>query len=226
VNLLFFELNESDDFPSTSKEHLNNNLFLEAEDEETGLDTDIDLGTGNHNANAGGEDGDSPSTETGETDSGTNTDASSEGTGEEGVPNLDTDPNTMMDGDGAEAGDEGTGQEGLDPNAQTGTPDVDKGKKIVLFKNYKSVYDLSNTFLEKVANFKEVSETDEVKKNNIETIEFIEEKLEKLKENLKLMLTDKYSTMDYEKLKTIFVHIKSEVNLLLNLFNKISNTKL
>jgi hypothetical protein len=226
MNLLFFDLNESDDFLPTSKKHLNNNLFLEAEDEETGLDTDIDLGTGNHNNGTDGE-GEQTDASTTETDeAGGEGEATTDDTGgEEGTPNLDTDPNTMMDGESSEDGTEGSGQEGLDPNAQEDTTDVDKGRKIVLFKNYKSIYDLSNTFLEKVANFKEVSETDEVKKNNIETIEFIEEKLDNLKNNLKLMLTDKYSTMDYEKLKTIFVHIKSEVNLLLNLFNKISNTK-
>jgi hypothetical protein len=68
-------------------------------------------------------------------------------------------------------------------------------------------------------------DNDNTKKSNYEAINFIEEKLESLKENLKFILTDKIKTMEYEKAKTIFTYIKSEVNLLSNLFNKISNIK-
>jgi hypothetical protein len=228
-NTLFLEISEN---LTSDKKHLNNNFFLEAdEDDEVSLDTDVDLGTGKHNDNVGAGDSEISDTEGTEgTDEGTG-EADGTDTGEgEGIetPGDGTEEGAIDGGDGTTAEGEGTNpdgteQEGLDNNASSADPN--QSKKIVLFKNYRSIYNVTNQFIEKVADFKEYAESDELKKKNYETIEFIEDKLNILKDNLKLMLIDKISTMDYEKSKTIFVHVKSEVNLLLNLFNKISNTK-
>jgi len=227
----FFDtiLFESNEIPPAFKKHLNNTLFLEVEGDDVDLDTDVDLGAGSHNTNVGnGDNSGDATTDANATDSSIDTDIGGKGdqTVDDGTTADDgtsTDDGTGVTDDSANT-DDGSGDE-LDDSTDMGEEDSEKGKKIVLFKNYKSIYELTNNFLEKVVEFKEVSETDETDKSNCLSIEFIEEKLENLRSNIKLILTDKFSTMEYEKLKTIFIYTKSEIDLLLNLFNKISSTK-
>jgi hypothetical protein len=139
---------------------------------------------------------------------------------------------------GAAATDDGAqGDAGLDPAAggadATGTDpgedaeqaDTDAGKKYHLFKDYKTVYNSVNSFLEKVSNFKEAAESSDGKKSKMETVDFIEEKLLIMKDSLRDILMDRIKTMDYDKSKTIFVHVKSEINLLLDLFTKVCGSR-
>lgn len=197
-----FSLNEAegDEFDDHEDEHLD-----DMESQAIGVNTDEPEGTEE------GTDGESTegSEETGDTT-----------TGEESTEGDSTDT-----GDGENPLGDATDGDGTSDTTAVPPVDPNSGKKIHLFKNYKSIYDLLNNFIDKVTDFKEVMDSDEGKKGKYETVEFIEEKLYNLKDNIKLILTDKIKTMEYDKAKTLFVYVKSEINLLINLFNKISNTK-
>jgi cobalamin biosynthesis protein CobT len=214
---------ESDEKYSISKKQINNNFSLseaegdEFEDHQDDAMEDMENQAIGHTPDEtdtedGGE-GEGDGTEDGSTE-GEETPADGESTEGDSTGTEDGEGESP-DGENPE-GDEATDVAPIDPNS---------GKKIHLFKNYKSIYDLLNNFIDKVTDFKEVMDSDEGKKGKYETVEFIEEKLYNLKGNIKLILTDKIKTMDYDKAKTLFVYVKSEVNLLINLFNKISNTK-
>jgi hypothetical protein len=210
---------ESDEKYSISKKQINNNFSLnEAEGDE--FDNHEDEHLDDMESQAIGAPSEPEETEEGSEGDSTADEGSEEGgdaTGEESIEgdNTDNGDETNPEGDDTET-DDASEVAPIDPNS---------GKKIHLFKNYKSIYDLLNNFIDKVTDFKEVMDSDEGKKGKYETVEFIEEKLYNLKDNIKLILTDKIKTMDYDKAKTLFVYVKSEINLLINLFNKISNTK-
>jgi hypothetical protein len=207
---------ESNEKYGISKKQINNNFSLnEAEGDEFDSHEDEHLDDMESQAI-----GVSSETEEDSEGDGTADEGSEEGgdtTGEESIEgdNTDNGDETNPEGDGTET----------DDSSEVAPVDPDSGKKVHLFKNYKSIYDLLNNFIDKVTDFKEVMDSDEGKKGKYETVEFIEEKLYNLKDNIKLILTDKIKTMDYDKAKTLFVYVKSEINLLINLFNKISNTK-
>ena len=210
-NTLFLD---SDDFMNDDKKHINNILtFNEAEDDE-------EENPENQEDVEGAE----------ETDTSTETTDDSQTTEEE-TDNIQSDEGETEGGEGSDNAfslDGENSEDSADDSSNTeqggsGTSS-NQGKKYLLYKNYKSIYDLVNNFIGRVIDFKELAENDEKKKNKYETIEFIEDKLLTLKENLKVILTDKITSMDYDKSKTIFIYTKSEINLLLNLFNKISGT--
>ncbi|QXN70339.1 hypothetical protein INTERNEXUS_299 [Bacillus phage vB_BspM_Internexus] len=191
----------------------NNNFFLkEDEDDDVGMDSLEDLSVGHSNDPAHPED---------ETDS-----KSDETTDDNPPESLDggDDSSNPSDGDtdgSDDQGDDGSG--GLDSEQDTSPTDNDK--KLQLYKSYKSIYTSIDTFLDKVSSYKEYLDTEENKSKNYELVEYIEDKLYNLKDSTKIMLTDKIKTMDYEKVKTVFVYTKSEINLLVNLFNKFSSSK-
>jgi hypothetical protein len=154
---------------------------------------------------------------------------SSDGTGDSATP-ADFNTNDFASGgaggDDPNAGDPSATGEPTD-DAAMGDPvedEKEKQKKIAIFDTYRDLSGSCETFLTKVNEYREIIKDDEDKKKNFETIDFIEDSLYKIQDNVKLILTDKIIKMDYEKLKTIFTHIKSEMNLLIKLFKRISNS--
>jgi hypothetical protein len=223
-NTLFFESNKK----LTSVKKHNDNISLN-EAPEDDIETDPDA---NPEPNEVGDMSGSEHDTTSELDVASDAETGEEGeegtNAEDGTPADATDPNAPTTPEGGTDNANGDPNAPTDPNGggeQTPTADVDGGKKLHLFKNYKSLYNIINNFLEKVADFKEAVETDDSKKNQFEVVDFIEDKLVTLKENVKNILTDRIKTLDYEKSKTIFVHVKSEINLLIKLFDKISIKK-
>jgi cobalamin biosynthesis protein CobT len=208
---------ESDEKYSISKKQINNNNFSLNEAEGDELEDQEEESTDNSQSQTSGQSNDNSE----ENDESQTTEGDDDTSTEE---ESNEDDNADNDGEENPFGDNSEGDEESTDDA-VAPVDPDSGKKIHLFKNYKSIYDLLNNFIDKVTDFKEVMDSNEEKKGSYETVEFIEEKLYNLKDNIKLILTDKIKTLDYEKGKTLFVYVKSEINLLINLFNKISNTK-
>lgn len=215
---LLLSINENLD---TSKEQINNDLLLNEADktEETTADpsTTGDIDTDNPLGHIDDIDPNADEAKSDDTSTFSNIDPEMDG------DNAFADDGSMDDG----SADDGSGGLG-DPNADTNMmPDTsDDSKKIIIFKDYKTLYELVNTLIEKVGNYKEIIESeDDIKKKNFDTLDFIEDSLNELKGNIKIMLTDKIKTLDYEKCKTIFTHAKGEIDLIVKLFSRISSKK-
>lgn len=179
----------------------NNNFFLkeDEDDDDVGMDSLEDLSVGHSNDPAHPED---------------ETDSKSDETNDGNSPES-------LDGDTDGQGDVDSG----DLDSEQDDSPTDNDKKLQLYKSYKTIYTSIDNFLDKVSSYKEYLDTEENKSKNYELVEYIEDKLNNLKDSTKIMLTDKIKTMDYEKVKTVFVYTKSEINLLVNLFNKFSSSK-
>lgn len=202
--LLYESKNYSDD---------DNNLLHSLNEDEDEFDTHEDDSLDNMEATSAGSDddtGDMTTPDDTATDASTSTDSTT------------TDTTDGGSSEGNDNGDSST-DSSTDVTSQPITPD-DSGKKLQLYNSFKSIYDINNNLIDRVSNFREVLESDKASDKNVETIEFIEEKLLSLRDNIKLILTDKIKSFEYEKTKTLFVYIKSEINLLVNLFSKISKT--
>ncbi|WCS68242.1 hypothetical protein Goe21_01320 [Bacillus phage vB_BsuM-Goe21] len=188
----------------------NNNFFLkeDEDDDDVGMDSLEDLSVGHSNDPAHPED---------------ETDSKSEETNDGNPPeSLDDGDDSSNPSDGDP---DGQGDESGDLDSEQDDSPTDNDKKLQLYKSYKTIYTSIDNFLDKVSSYKEYLDTEENKSKNYELVEYIEDKLYNLKDSTKIMLTDKIKTMDYEKVKTVFVYTKSEINLLVNLFNKFSSSK-
>lgn len=96
----------------------------------------------------------------------------------------------------------------------------EKNKKISLYKSFKELYSIINIFSNKLVDFnKQLDNNNQLQ--NLKIINFINDTIEKIKTNCEVILLEKYKIISNENLKLIFVNIKSELDLLIKLFNEI-----
>jgi len=183
--------------PDKPLEHIYNSLWMltEADKDETTTEEPTEttdaLETDSTDTTA------TPETDTNSTDTGTEGDVT-DGTGSE------------------EVNDDNGGVVDLDDAEETQS---EKNKKLILFDNYRNIYNSINNFIENLDKYKEhLNQKDE----SLSTLDFIEDKLYNLRENVKGMITEKILTLSYEKSRVIFIHVKTEINLMIKLFEKIS----
>ena len=111
-----------------------------------------------------------------------------------------------------------------DPNAEGDNSEVpvvpeqdteELKKKIAMFKNMKNLYNQVNNFITKIGEFNTTDEKDN------ELILFINDTLNKTKENIRYILLKELENLEFDKLKTLFIYFKSEITTLIKIFEKI-----
>lgn len=127
-------------------------------------------------------------------------------------PNAEADPSGL----GGEEGMDGemTNQPEVDPEEEK----LNNNKRLVYFRNFKSLYKLIEDFIDKLESLDKDEIEDDKNKN---LIVFSKEKSNKLLENINLILKDKIETIDLKVLETVFINMKTEMNLLIDIFEKV-----
>lgn len=171
---------------------------------------------------------DDPSAHVPDNVDGITTDTEGDDSTDDGTTDADVDTTDATDNPNEDGGDD---TDGTDPEADGGDdstdsePEVDpeeekmnNAKRLNFFKNFKSVYLLVEDFIQKVDSVS-FDELDDEKNRNL--VVFIKQKSNKLLDNVNLILKDKIETIDLKVLETVFVNIKSEINLLVDIFEKV-----
>lgn len=96
--------------------------------------------------------------------------------------------------------------------------DKENKKRLIFFKHFSSLFSLVTDFKEKI---EQINKEDE---KNLKLLEFIKEKNNILLDNINYILKEKIEFLDITILSSLFSSFKSEINLLLELSEKILKT--
>lgn len=98
-------------------------------------------------------------------------------------------------------------------------------RKLVIFDDYKRLYELCDKFLIQASNFKQNMSNDKIddeEQNSV--IIFIIKEVNSIKDNIKYILVKQMKNLDNSKLDLFFVNFKTKIELLIELFKQINNS--